>query len=99
MLPITQHRVFHIPNSLATIAAIAAVITALSLGTADDPDMAGDLQSAKESATFSAGHADSDLPENDGKAARKAAEVQCRSCGDSGLSGLLPLVLPGNAAR
>jgi len=100
MLPITQHRVFHIPHSLATIAAIAAVITALNWNRVDESETTGDLQTAKDTASFSAGQAEIEGSETeDSQAARKAADVACRHCGGTGLSGLLPLVLPGASTR
>ena len=100
MLPITQHRVFHIPHSLATIAAIAAVITALNWSAADEAGMGGELQATKDTATLPTGQAEADLPDaDDSKPAREAASVECRYCAGSGLSGLLPLVLPGAPSR
>jgi hypothetical protein len=100
MLPITQHRVFHISNSLATVAAIAAVMTALIWNNIDDAEMAGDLKAAKEAAVLSANRADTDpADEDDSQAAAKPANVDCRQCAGTGLSGLLPLVFPGSSLR
>ncbi len=98
MLPITHQRVFHIPHSLATLAAIAALITALSWNPVDDAEPA-EMRAAGETSVISAGQAASAAPEQVSESAEPPARVDCRSCAGTGLSNLLPLVLPGMSTR
>ena len=93
MLPITNHRTVHVPHSLATLAAIAALVTALGWNsveggssTAEAPDPAREMQaSLHETAT------------GDEEAGRASAGGSAERAG-AGLSGLLPLVLPSVTA-
>lgn len=96
MLPITHQRVFHIPHSLATLAAIAALVTALTWDRADDGTDAVELRAAGESSVLSAGATTETVSE---KAEQSAGSVECHRCSGSGLSNLLPLVLPGVSTR
>ena len=94
MLPITNQRAFHIPHSLATVAAIVATIVALAtpLGWDEsgnpiaDTDVGG---SALDQVTSSSS-LDADTPADP----QKPASTGGADCEPGVLSGLLPLVLP-----
>lgn len=89
MLPITNHRTIHVPHSLATLAAIVALITALGWNSIDGRRPAADAsESAHEVRTAIRG-----TPTDDGESRGGAARDHADRNG-SGLSGLLPLVLP-----
>jgi len=98
MLPITKHRVFHIPHSLATLAAIAAVMTALSWDRPDRIAQTGEARPAAEQAMI-AGGSDAAGPEPTPDAPEESGVSDCSRCTGGGLSGLLPLVLPGASTR
>lgn len=90
MLPITNQRAFHIPHSIATVAAIVGLITALSW------DVSGNEASGGDVAGISIDHVAS-IPAQDADPTVEAHEP----AGQGGrerepgvLSGLLPLVLP-----
>jgi len=86
MLPITNQRVVHVPHSLATLAALVALILALSW----DTDGAGRLGSAAE------GDAAAPVTAPQTVSERREAEHD-REGGTVSL--LLPLVLPGGSSR
>ncbi|HKL51929.1 MAG TPA: hypothetical protein VJ908_12250 [Wenzhouxiangellaceae bacterium] len=89
MLPITNHREFHIPHSLATAAAIIALVTAMGWD-ASDPSaaQAGEMNGLQQIETVRS--AEAEVP-NDTPGAARAGNSGCEP---GVLSGLLPLVLP-----
>lgn len=91
MLPITNQRVIHVPHSLATLAAIVALITALSW-TSDPAD--ADRTAATPDRPAPVEHAPKAPAEAGGTTARAGAGDEARS-----VSGLLPLVLPSVTGR
>lgn len=90
MLPITNHKAFHIPHSLATAAAIVALVTALGWNASDSasagPNAAGSTLDQVTSVASRDAKAPGDTP-----ASPPAAGTECEP---GVLSGLLPLVLP-----
>jgi len=99
MLPVTSHKSFHVPHSLATAAAIAALITALGWEDSggDRPAVAPGPQAEVTGARIQ--RPGDEQPENDDAAARaRAGTESCEAaCDRNSLSELLPLVLPGLA--
>lgn len=91
MLPITNQRVIHVPHSLATLAAIVALVTALSWES--DPAHA-DRTAAMPARPTPVEHAPEAPTEATGTSARAGAGEEARS-----VSGLLPLVLPSVTGR
>jgi len=93
MLPITNHRSFHVPHSLATAAAIVALVTAIGW------NASGSESTDVERAADSLGRMTSTTVEHVEPAADPAVSAGSGSGdADSGvLSGLLPLVLPNLA--
>lgn len=89
MLPITNHRGFHIPHSLATAAAIVALVTALGWD-ASGTEAAGVESTGALSRVSSVAPTEKDLADESAPAARPG-RVDCEP---GVLSGLLPLVLP-----
>ena len=89
MLPITNHRGFHVPHSLATAAAIVALVTALSWDFSDsEANALSDAGALEPVATATSQVAESqDRP----PAPARAGGTKCEP---GALSGLLPLVLP-----
>lgn len=90
MLPITNHRAFHIPHSIATAAAILGLVAALGWDVSgpevDEMNAAGDTLERVGSIAAQ----DADTPE-EAPAPRRAGGAET----DPGtFSGLLPLVLP-----
>lgn len=100
MLPITNHRVIHIPHSLATLAAIAAVVTALSWDRSDPGAGRESVQTATEHGVIAsrADTAGRETVQDTGRQARDESGSGDCACG-GGLSNLLPLVLPGAPHR
>lgn len=94
MLPITNHRTIHVPHSLATLAAIVALITALGWNSVDGGRPTADASgpAAGEAHTTVRGTATDDA-ESGGRASQDRPDGN-----GSGLSGLLPLVLPSVTA-
>jgi hypothetical protein len=91
MLPITSRRVIHVPHSLATLAAILALVTAMGWDfassdidrTAASPAPAGTLEQASEPVAKTGDRTDRSDP----------------GTGQRSVSGLLPLVLPSLSGR
>lgn len=93
MLPITHHRAFHVPHSLATVAAIAALVTALSWQPGKPEITAqGDTEAAESSEI--AVHSEPAPSESAAKPRRGGGQAP-----GTALSDLLPLVLPGSPTR
>lgn len=90
MLPITNHREFHIPHSIATAAAILGLIAALGwdvFGAGADPVIASG-STLEQVNSITAQEAE---PANETPAPGRAVADDCEP---GVLSGLLPLVLP-----
>jgi|GEM_PF-1964558 len=90
MLPITNQRAFQIPHSIATVAAIAGLITALSW------DVSGDEASGLSTAGVSLdqtapGSVQETEPAGETPAPPRVGGAETES---GAFSGLLPLVLP-----
>jgi hypothetical protein len=97
MLPITNHRVIHVPHSLATLAAIVALITAIGWkSSAPDPERTAATPAQTVGVERSADSAADSATESAANAARPAS-----GSGEQrpSVSGLLPLVLPSISGR
>ncbi|MEX0916423.1 MAG: hypothetical protein WD397_00185 [Wenzhouxiangellaceae bacterium] len=94
MLPITNRRGIHIPHSLATAAAIIALLTALSWDASERIGAETQPTAGSVDLVAPVSRQDSDAQGESAEAARSGAKN-----GETGvLSGLLPLVLP-NVSR
>lgn len=90
MLPITNRRGIHIPHSLATAAAIVALLTALTWDASERIGAEPQPTAGNVDLVAPVGRQDSDAQSESAGAARSGAKN-----GETGaLSGLLPLVLP-----
>lgn len=107
MLPVTAHKSFHIPHTLATLAAIVALITAMGWETSGDDIADLRASSARETRTEAA---QAPAQQESRKAKRSvrvdtSADISAdtsadtsnceRTCDRHSLYELLPLVLPG----
>ncbi|MBS3743516.1 MAG: hypothetical protein KGY48_04085 [Wenzhouxiangellaceae bacterium] len=97
MLPLTSHKSFQIPHSLATVAAIAALISALGWEASGNDSEQIEASSHVATQIGFAGakerHAQEDRATDD--PAAPAERENCpQGCGRNSLSELLPLVLP-----
>lgn len=92
MLPITKRRVIHVPHSLATLAAIVALVTAMGWNAASS-DFADRTATSPRAAASPERTADS--------ATEPVTDADSASPGDRrpSVSGLLPLVLPSVPGR
>jgi hypothetical protein len=90
MLPITNQRAFHIPHSIATVAAIVGLITALSWDVSGDEagEFGASGVSLDQATSVSAQETE---PSGEAPAPVRAAGVESEP---GVFSGLLPLVLP-----
>lgn len=92
MLPITNHRGIHIPHSLATAAAIIALVTALGWDASDSDSTVMEASRAPVEQIASLESRDAETP--DGPTSTTGAGAGGRDNESGILSGLLPLVLP-----
>jgi hypothetical protein len=90
MLPITKRRVIHVPHSLATLAAIVALATALGWNAASSD--VGDRTAASPSGAAPAERAAD-------TASEPATSADSHRDRRPSVSGLLPLVLPSVSGR
>ncbi|HMB38640.1 MAG TPA: hypothetical protein VKO85_06145 [Wenzhouxiangellaceae bacterium] len=88
MLPITNQRPFHIPHSIATIAAIVGLITALSW------DVSGDKTSRLSTADVYLEEAIPVSAQEAEVSGQAPAPARVGGTEPNTFSGLLPLVLP-----
>lgn len=92
MLPLTSHKSFQIPHSLATVAAIAALITALGWETSGDHADRIEASSHVAKRIGATGAQEDRAPEDTAAGTERG---NCsRRCDRNSLSELLPLVLP-----
>lgn len=92
MLPVTRHKLVHVPHSLATIAAVVGLVTAIALETPGDDPVSASVSSTPRSGIDSA-RAQAE-PDNAERSVRTSAS-ECKSaCERDSLAELLPLVLP-----
>lgn len=90
MLPITNHRAFQIPHSLATVAAIVALVTAVGWNASGSESIGSAVESGALDQFTSTAPQDAPPPaETPGPTRTGGAD-----CEPGVLSGLLPLVLP-----
>ena len=104
MLPITTHRSFHVPHTLAVAAALAALIAAFGWS-ADQATLAdAEVQTAELVADAEAGH-DPETRHLQSNARTTADGSTGQGCGRSGSClrehspGLFPFVLPALPSR
>ncbi len=90
MLPITNHRGFHIPHSLATAAAIVALVTALSWDASERSRAELDSAGATHDQVTTASQDGDEAADEPVRTARAGRTDHTPGA----LSGLLPLVLP-----
>jgi len=90
MLPVTNHKAFHIPHSLATAAAIVALVTALGWSASDNESNAAQAAGGPLDQVTSVATPDAKAPSD----APAASPTGGSDCEPDVLSGLLPLVLP-----
>ena len=100
MLPVTPHKTFHVPHSLAMLAALVALITAIGWATSgDNIDIAGS-SSAPETPIDAAPEQLEQQPGDGAGRSARAGVAQCeRSCDRDAPAELLPLVLPSLSRR
>lgn len=109
MLPITHHRIVHVPHSVALIAALVALIAALGL---QEPEpVAPDSETAVPQLATAPAEQDQDrigdrdragtanVPERPRVPQSAPREPRPRARGGNLVSELIPLVLPGAADR
>ncbi len=94
MLPITRHKSFQIPHSLATCAAIIALIAAMSWETSADDISTVRASSADESRIEAAQAQEQQSTDKPERSVRASAAECDQTCNGNSLSKLLPLVLP-----
>lgn len=99
MLPVTRHKGFHIPHSLATLAAIVAVITATSWEASRDDAVMARSSSTVAAPVDAAQTAEEKSDEEAPHSVRTSAPSCKRTCERDSLSELLPLVLPSILPR
>jgi len=94
MLPVTRHKSFHVPHSLATCAAIVALITAIGWQSSGDDISTVDASIENETRVDAAQSQAQNEPDKPERSVRASASDCKRTCDGDSLSELLPLVLP-----